>query len=74
MLLKNSIGPLQQIMNKMVITYVHFCVDLDINKALTNSMEIWLISTSWIQQLEYEALPFKCRLCHQESFWGTCFK
>jgi hypothetical protein len=28
-------------------------------------MEICLGPTSWIQQLDNETLPFKCRLCHE---------
>ena len=30
-------------------------------------MQICLGSSSWIQQLDYESLPFRCRFCHEYS-------
>ena len=52
-------------MEKKVSTYAWVCVEIDLNKPLPDSIEIWLGSSSWIQQLDYETLPFRCRLCHE---------
>ena len=38
-------------------------------------MEICLGSSSWIQQLDYESLPFRCRFCHKYGhLLGHCPK
>ena len=40
-------------------------MEVDLNNPLPNSMEICLGPSSWIQQLDYETLPFRCRICHE---------
>ncbi|XP_057849635.2 uncharacterized protein LOC131060417 [Cryptomeria japonica] len=52
-----------QSLDKNVISYAHICVDIDLNKPLSDSLESCL-GSSWIQQLDYESLPFHCRVCH----------
>ena len=63
--LGKPMGPSRQTMEKKVITYARVCVEIDLNKPLPDSIEIRLGSSSWIQQLDYETLPFRCRLCHE---------
>ena len=40
-------------------------MEVDLNNPLPNSMEFFLGSSSWIQQLDYETLPFRCRICRE---------
>ncbi|XP_059076766.1 uncharacterized protein LOC131876024 [Cryptomeria japonica] len=54
-----------QSLDKKVISYARICVEIDLNNPLPNSLEICLGSSSWIQQLDYESLPFHCRVCHE---------
>ena len=35
------------------------------NNPLPDSLEICLGASSWVQQLDYESLPFCCRICHE---------
>ncbi|XP_057831869.1 uncharacterized protein LOC131042571 [Cryptomeria japonica] len=63
--LGKPVGPSRQTMEKKVITYARVCVEIDLNKPLPDSIEIRLGSSSWIQQLDYETLPFRCRFCHE---------
>ena len=48
-----------------MISFARICVELDLNNPLPDSMEICLGSSSWIQQLDYESLPFRCQFCHE---------
>ena len=43
-------------------------MEVDLNNPLPDSMEICLGSSSWIQQLDYETLPFRCRICHEYGY------
>ena len=65
MLLGKPIGSATQTQDRKVISYARICVEVDLNNPLPNSMEICMGSVSWIQQLDYETLPFRCRLCHE---------
>ena len=48
-----------------MISFAQICVEIDLNNPLPDSMEICLGSSSWIQQLDYESLPFRCWFCHE---------
>ena len=48
-----------------MIYFARISVEIDLNNPLPDSMEICLGSSSWIQQLDYESLPFRCRFCHE---------
>ncbi|XP_059070653.1 uncharacterized protein LOC131860283 [Cryptomeria japonica] len=65
LLLGKPIGSARQTQDKKVIYYAQICVEVDLNNPLPDSMEICLESSSWIQQLDYETLPFRCRICHE---------
>ena len=51
-----------QTQDRKVISYARICVEVDLNNLLPDSMEIFLGPSSWIQQLDYETLPFRCRI------------
>ena len=48
-----------------MIFFAWIFVEVDLNNSLPDSMEICLGSSSWIQQLDYESLPFQCWFCHE---------
>lgn len=52
------VGPSRKTIERKVITYAHVCVGIYLNEPLPNSMKIQLSASSWIQQLDYETLPF----------------
>ena len=58
-------GSATQTQDRKVISYARICVEVDLNNPLPDSIEICLGSFSWIQQLDYETLPFRCRICRE---------
>jgi hypothetical protein len=65
LLLGKPVGAATQTQDRKVISYARICVEVDLTNPLPDSMEIRLGSSSWIQQLDYETLPFRCRICHE---------
>ena len=65
LLLGKPVGSATQTQDRKIISYARICVEVDLNNPLPDSMEICLGSSSWIQQLDYETLPFRCRICHE---------
>ena len=63
--LGKSVVSATQTQDRKVISYAQICVEVDLNNPLPDSMEIFLGPSSWIQQLDYETLPFRCRICHE---------
>ncbi|XP_059070302.1 uncharacterized protein LOC131859988 [Cryptomeria japonica] len=55
----------QQTLDHKVISYACICVEIDLNNPLPESLEIYLGSSSWVQSLDYESMPFRCRVCHE---------
>lgn len=55
----------QQTLDRKVISFTCICVEIDLNNPLPDPMEICLGSSSWVQQLDYESLPFRCRIFHE---------
>ncbi|XP_057871389.2 uncharacterized protein LOC131077832 [Cryptomeria japonica] len=65
LLLGKPVGSASQTQDRKVISFARICVEVDLNNPLPDSMEICMGSSSWIQQLDYETLPFRCRICHE---------
>jgi len=41
------------------------CVEVDLEKGLPKAIEITLHNWTYLQQVDYEQLPFKCKICHE---------
>jgi hypothetical protein len=41
------------------------CVEVDLEKGLPEAIQLNLHSWSYIQQVDYEQIPFKCKICHE---------
>ncbi|XP_059076363.1 uncharacterized protein LOC131875739 [Cryptomeria japonica] len=65
LLLGKPVGSASQTQDRKIISFARICVEVDLNNPLPDSMEIRMGSSSWIQQLDYETLPFRCRICHE---------
>ena len=59
------LGVARDTMEGSMAVYARICVEMDLSQPLPAEMEIELVGLSWIQQLDYEALPFRCRVCHK---------
>ncbi|XP_057817558.2 uncharacterized protein LOC131030678 [Cryptomeria japonica] len=64
-MLEKPVGPSSQTLGKKVMTFARICVELDLSRPLPDAVEMCAGSHSWVQQLDYETLPFRCRLCHE---------
>lgn len=45
-------------------TYARICVYMKLGKVLTDSVSLLHDDFEWIQPIDYEHVPFKCRRCH----------
>jgi hypothetical protein len=51
------------------------CVELDLEKGLPEAIQLILDGWSYIQTVDYEQLPFKCKSCHEyKHFTKRCPK
>jgi hypothetical protein len=48
-----------------MISYVHICVEVDLEKGLLAVVQLVLYYWNHIQVVDYEKLPFKCKQCHE---------
>jgi hypothetical protein len=44
---------------------VHICVEVDLEKGLPEAINLTLDNWNYLQQVDYEQLPFKCKICHE---------
>lgn len=49
------------------VSYAHICVYLDISKDLPTSIKLSWHDEDWIQDIDYEHIPFCCRRCHEHG-------
>lgn len=40
-------------------------MEIDLSQPFLDSIDMTIGSSSWTQPLDYETLPFRCRLCHE---------
>eukprot|EP00253_Pinus_taeda_P009454 PITA_09454 len=56
-------------------TCARICVEVDLGKGLSKTIKIKVDQWTHIQQLEYEQIPFKCKVCHEYGhFANRCLK
>eukprot|EP00253_Pinus_taeda_P034473 PITA_34473 len=48
-------------------SYARICVQMHLTKALTDSVSLFHDDFEWIQTLDYEHIPFRCRKCHEHG-------
>ena len=50
--------------SRKYISYARICVFIRLNEALPESVTLAHRDEEWIQPLDYEHVPFRCRKCH----------
>jgi len=48
-------------------SYARICVQMHLTKALADSVSLFHDDFEWIQPLDYEHIPFRCRKCHEHG-------
>jgi len=70
----NSLGEFvkvsEQTKLQRYISYARICVYMDLSKELPEAIRLNWEDEEWIQPLDYEQLPFRCRLCHDYGHLG----
>jgi hypothetical protein len=49
------------------------CVEVDLEKGLPEAIKLKLDDWIHIQKLDYEQLPFKCKMCHEYGHFARSF-
>jgi hypothetical protein len=49
------------------------CVEVDLEKGLPETIKLTLDDWNHIQNLDYEQLPFKCKVCHEYEHFSRRF-
>ncbi|XP_059076969.1 uncharacterized protein LOC131876167 [Cryptomeria japonica] len=62
LLLGKPVGTSSQTLGKKATPFARICVEIDLSKPLPDAIYMCAGSYSWVQQLDYETLPFCCRL------------
>jgi len=51
------------------------CVELYLRKGISEAIKIKVDKWTHIQQLDYEQIPFKCKVCHEYGYFDNrCLK
>ena len=49
---------------KRYTSYAWICVYMHLNKALPDAISLYHDDYEWLQTIDYEHVPFRCRKCH----------
>jgi hypothetical protein len=50
------------------------CVEVDLEKGLPEAIKLSLDDWTHIQKLDYEKIPFKCKMCHEYGHFARNFQ
>ena len=53
-------------------TFARILVEMDISKGLPEMLKLASPNGSWIQLLDYEGIPFRCKKCHKTGHLIAC--
>eukprot|EP00253_Pinus_taeda_P026030 PITA_26030 len=48
-------------------SFAKICVEMDISGALPNEVILEVYDEEWVQVVDYEHIPFRCRKCHEHG-------
>ena len=52
---------------KRYTAFARICVYLDVSGAIPKSIALSYEDSEWLQTLDYEFIPFRCRKCHEHD-------
>jgi len=47
------------------VSYTRICVYIDVSRALQEAIKLIFRDEVWLQSIDYEQIPFHCRMCHE---------
>lgn len=48
-------------------SYARICVEMDLSGALPDEVILEVFDEEWVQTMDYEHIPFRCRKCHEHG-------
>lgn len=48
-------------------TFARICVEMDLSGALLDEVILEFFDEEWVQTVDYEHIPFRCRRCHEQG-------
>jgi hypothetical protein len=48
-------------------SYARICIEMDVSGALPESTSLESRDEEWIQRIDYDQIPFRCRRCHEHG-------
>jgi hypothetical protein len=48
-------------------SYARICIEMDVSGALPEAISLEFRDEEWIQSINYEQIPFRCRRCHENG-------
>ena len=48
-------------------SYAKICVEMDLSGALSDELILEVFDEEWVQMVDYEHIPFRCRRCHEHG-------
>jgi hypothetical protein len=45
-------------------SYTRICIEMDVLRALSEAISLEFRDEEWIQNIDYEQIPFRCIICH----------
>jgi hypothetical protein len=48
-------------------SYARICIEMDVSGALPEAISLEFRDEEWIQNIDYEQIPFRCRRCHEHG-------
>ena len=58
----------EQTKSQRYTAFARICIYMDLSKALPEDIRLLWDNDEWLQNLDYEQVPFRCRRCHE---YGT---
>jgi hypothetical protein len=48
-------------------SYARICIDMDVSGELPEAISLEFRDEEWIQSIDYEQIPFRCRIFHEHG-------
>ena len=48
-------------------SYARIFIEMDVSGALSEAISLEFKDEEWIQSIDYEKIPFRCRRCHEHG-------
>jgi len=69
--IRNNIGVFikvaEETKTRRYTSYARICIQMHLTKSLADSVSLFHDDFEWIQPLDYENIPFRCRKCHEHG-------